>query len=97
MRIFEIFDEELHLSIGVLLYYDKAHTFIIELQESLDEWTAPLLLTRFIREKSYTIPRDISFLWVKERIIPSTRQNSPFSIPSSSSAVVFSRITRYMF
>ena len=75
MRIFEIFDEELHLSIGVLLYYDKAHTFIIELQESLDEWTAPLLLTRFIREKSYTIPRDISFLWVKERIIPSTRQN----------------------
>lgn len=25
--------------------------------------------------KIYTIPRDISFLWVKERVIPSGRQN----------------------
>ena len=27
------------------------------------------------KKKIYTIPRDISFLWVKERVIPSGRQN----------------------
>ena len=75
MKIFEILDEENSLSIGVLLYYEKSHTYIIELSETLDEWSAPLLFTRFIREKSYTIPRDVSLMWVKERVIPSGRQN----------------------
>jgi hypothetical protein len=75
MKIYEIIDEEINISIGVLLYYEKERTFIIELQEKLDEWTAPLLLTSFIKKGVYTIPRDISLLWVKERIIPSGRQN----------------------
>ncbi|MCR4903771.1 MAG: hypothetical protein K6A23_12995 [Butyrivibrio sp.] len=75
MKIFEIFDEEINLLIGTLLYYEKSKTFIIELKENLDEWTAPLLFTSFVKKEIYTIPRDISFLWVKERIIPSGRQN----------------------
>jgi len=75
MKIYEIYDEENALSIGTLLYYEKEGTYIIELQEYLDEWTAPLLFTSFVKKKIYTIPRDISFLWVKERVIPSGRQN----------------------
>ena len=75
MRIFEIYDEELARSVGSLLYYEKEHSFIIELEEWLDEWTAPLLFTDFVKKKQYTIPRDISLLWVRERIIPSNRQN----------------------
>ena len=75
MKIFEIFDEENEISIGVLLYYEKEGTYIIELQDYLDEWTSPLLLANYVRKKIYTIPREISFLWVKERVIPSGRQN----------------------
>ena len=75
MKIFEIIDEENSLSIGVLLYYEREKTFIIELREGLDEWNAPLLLTSYVNKGILTIPRDISKLWVKERIIPSGRQN----------------------
>ena len=75
MKIFEILDKENEISIGVLLYYEKEGTYIIELQEYLDEWTAPLLFACYVRKKIYTIPREISFLWVKERVIPSGRQN----------------------
>ena len=75
MKIFQIIDEENALLAGILLYYEKAGTCIIELPEYLDEWTAPLLFTSYVKKKIYTIPRDISFLWVKERVIPSGRQN----------------------
>jgi len=75
MKIYKIFDEELDLFIGTLLYYEKAEDYIIELSDSLDEWTAPLLLTSYVKKGIFTIPREISFLWVKERIIPSGRQN----------------------
>lgn len=75
MKIFEIIDAELELSIGALLYYEKEKTCIIELQEYLDEWTAPLLFTSYVKQQIYTIPRDISRLWVQERVIPSGRQN----------------------
>ena len=75
MKIFEIIDAENALLMGVLLYYEKERTCMIELPEYLDECTAPLLFTSYVKRKIYTIPRDISFLWVKERVIPSGRQN----------------------
>ncbi len=75
MRIFEIFDEENNLSIGVLLYYEREHTFIIELQEYLDEWTAPLHFSYLVKDGIYTVPRELSIMWVRSRIIPSGRQN----------------------
>lgn len=64
----------LTLLAGILLYYEKEKTCIIELPEYLDEWNAPLLFTSYVK-KIYTIPRDISLLWVKERVIPSGRRN----------------------
>lgn len=75
MKIFEIRDSENELSIGVLLYYEKENTCVIELQEYLTEWNSPLLFTSYVKKKIYTIPREISFLWVKERVIPCGRQN----------------------
>ena len=75
MRIYEIIDGENELSIGILLYYEKKKAFIIELQENLDEWTAPLLFTALVKKNQYTVPRDVSFLWVQERVIPIGRQN----------------------
>ena len=75
MKIFEIIDEENRLNVGTLLYYEKEKAFIIELSEGLDEWTAPLLFTKRVKEGQLTIPRDLSYTWVKERVIPSGRQN----------------------
>lgn len=75
MKIFEILDYENNRSVGVLLYYEKKKDFIVELQEDLDEWTAPLLFAELVKRHIYTAPRDMSYLWVKERVIPSGRQN----------------------
>ena len=76
MKSYAIYDEELDRRlIGCLFYYKKSQSFIIELNEELDEWEAPLLFQRLVREKKYTVPREFSLMWVKERVIPSGRQN----------------------
>jgi hypothetical protein len=75
LKIFKIIDEENALLVGVLMYFEKEKSFIIELPDYLDEWTAPLLFTSYVKRRIYTIPKDISLMWVKERIIPSGRQN----------------------
>ncbi len=33
------------------------------------------MFTYLIKQNKYTVPSEISYLWVKERIIPSGRQN----------------------
>ena len=75
MKIFKIIDEDQNSEIGHILYYEKCQDFIIHLHEGLDEWSAPLLFTKYVKEGVYTIPRDASILWIRERIIPSDRQN----------------------
>jgi len=75
MRIYEIYDEELHISVGVLLCYEMSKAFVIELNRNLTEWEAPLLFAGFVRRGIFTIPREESRLWVRERIIPPGRQN----------------------
>lgn len=77
MKSYAIYDEELDRgsAIGYLFYYEKAESFIIELCEDLDEWDAPLLFQGLVRKDIYTVSRDISLMWVKERVIPSGRQN----------------------
>ncbi len=77
MKIYVIRDKDTENKnvIGYLFCYEKANEFIIELQDDLDEWDAPLLFQKYAREKNYTIPKDIALMWVKERVIPSGRQN----------------------
>lgn len=75
MKIYEIYDEENNISVGALLYYEKERSCIIELCDGLDEWSAPLLFTSLVHRKEHTVLREISYLWVKERVIPSGRQN----------------------
>ena len=78
MRIYEIIDEENNASVGILLYYEKEKTFICELKDGLDEWTAPFLFAGFVKRGIYTMPRDESLNWVRSRIIPPSRQNIDF-------------------
>lgn len=75
MKIYEIYDEENNLSVGVLIYYEKKASYVIELQEELDEWTAPLLFSTYVKKGIYTMSSELSYLWVQERVIPSGRQN----------------------
>ncbi|MBR5407627.1 MAG: hypothetical protein IK111_08295 [Lachnospiraceae bacterium] len=75
MKAFEIIDEESRIPVGVLMYYEAEGAYIIELNDMLDEWSAPLLFTGYIKQGLYTIPRNISAMWVRERVIPSSRQN----------------------
>lgn len=77
MKSYAIYDGDLDRiePIGYLFYYEKSKSFIIELSEDLNEWDAPLLFQRLVRENIYTVPREISLMWVRERVIPSGRQN----------------------
>ena len=77
MKSYAIYDKDLdrNSAIGYLFYYEKSDSFIIELCEDLDEWEAPLLFQKFVREKRYTISSEASLMWVRERVIPSGRQN----------------------
>ena len=75
MKYFDIFDSENGYSVGILLYFEREKAFIVELADGLDEWTAPLLFTAYVKRGILTIPRDVSLAWVRERIIPSNRQN----------------------
>lgn len=75
MKIFQIIDSDTGFSPATLLYAEKEKDFIIELKEELDEWSAPLLFSGLVKKGVFTVPRDISLAWVRERIIPSGRQN----------------------
>ena len=74
MKISVIKDEN-NNSLGYLLYFEYDSNFIIELPEDADEWKTPLLLSSYVKRKRYTIMPDDALLWVKERIVPSSRQN----------------------
>ena len=77
MKSYAIYDDDLEreLPIGYLFYYEKSKSFVVELCEDLDEWEAPLLFQGLVSKNIFTVPRDISLMWVQERIIPSGRQN----------------------
>ncbi len=75
MRIFAIMDTERAENLGTLLYYEKEKTFIVELKKDLDEWTAPLMFSGYVKKNVFTIPRQDALAWVRERLIPPGRQN----------------------
>lgn len=75
MKSFEIYDSDLDRAIGVLLYYEKERSFIVELLDDLDEWSAPLHFVKDVTMGRFTASREQSLRWVQDRIIPSNRQN----------------------
>lgn len=50
MKSFEIYDEVQNRSVGTLLYYEKGDSFVVEMDEGLDEWTAPLLFAGLVKK-----------------------------------------------
>ncbi len=77
MKVFAIYDAGLDWKdpVGYLFHYERSNSFIIELNPNLSEWEAPLLFSSYVKKGIYTIPKESSILWVRERVIPSGRQN----------------------
>lgn len=76
MKICEIRDESAgQMIIGYLFYYEKSRTFAIELSDKIDEKEAPLFLSSFIRKGQLSVDPEWSARWVRQRIVPTDRQN----------------------
>ena len=58
-----------------LLYYPHSREFHIEINDEIDEWEAPLLLSSFVKRGRYSVDPYFSRMWVELRIIPPDRQN----------------------
>lgn len=70
-----VIKDEYNNSLGYLIYYEYDSSFIVELPEDADEWKTPLLLSSYVKRKKFTVYPDDALMWVKERIVTSSRQN----------------------
>lgn len=70
-----VIKDEYNNSLGYLLYCEYDSSFIVELPENADEWKTPLLLSSYVKRKRFTVYPEDALMWVKERIVPSSRQN----------------------
>jgi hypothetical protein len=77
MKIFAIRDETdlTGKDIAYLIYYEQDKRFYIELPENADPWETPLLLSSFLKRGERTVNAYWSGMWVRQRIVPSDRQN----------------------
>ncbi|HBA49567.1 MAG TPA: hypothetical protein DCZ91_17585 [Lachnospiraceae bacterium] len=78
MKIYAVRDEEEkepRKDLAYLIYYEKEKCFYVELPEDADKWETPLLLSSFAERGIRTVGAYYSMLWVRQRIIPTDRQN----------------------
>jgi len=77
MKIFAIRDEndKSNKNLAYLLYYEREKRFYIELPEDADVWETPLILDSFVKRGEYSVNAYYSKLWVRQRIVPTDRQN----------------------
>ena len=77
MKIFAIRDasDREKKDLAYLLYYETDKRFYIELPENADPWETPLLLASFVKRGERTVNSYWSKMWVRQRIVPSDRQN----------------------
>ena len=76
MRIYAIRDE-LHQNIDLayLTYYEKSKTFYIDVNDEVDIWEMPLIISSFAEKGIKTIDPTWSKIWVQQRIVSKERQN----------------------
>lgn len=77
MTVFEIRDskERADKLLGYLFYYEKSHRFFAEILPEIDEWDAPFIFASFVKRGIYSINSEWSMRFVRQRIVPSDRQN----------------------
>ena len=75
MRIFAIVDEDEGKELAYFIYYEKINECYIEIRDDVDEWDLPFVLEHFVRKGQRTVDSYHTLLWIKQRVIPSDRQN----------------------
>ncbi len=77
MKVFAIRDEfdKQNKNLAYLFYYEADKRFYIELPDDADQWETPLLLSSFVKRGENTVNSYWSLMWVRQRIVPSDRQN----------------------
>lgn len=75
MKLCKITDETRHISVGLLYFYEKSDTYIIELSPDLSLEDAPIFFDSFLRRKKFTVGPAESRRFVESRIVPRDRQN----------------------
>lgn len=77
MKVFAIRDEfdTSNKNLAYLFYYENEKKFYIELPDDADPWETPLLLSSFLKRGEKTVNSYWSLMWVRQRIVPSDRQN----------------------
>ena len=76
MKIFAIKNEYEDVeTTAFLVYYEISKKFYIEVVDNADEWTVPFFLSSFVKKGIFTVNSRFSYDWVKQRIVPTDRQN----------------------
>ena len=76
MKIFAIKNEYENLEpTAFLIYYEISDKYYIEIIDGIDEWTVPFFLSSFVKKGIYTVDSGFSYDWVRQRIVPTDRQN----------------------
>ena len=76
MVIFEIRNKtENRRLLGYLFYFERSCRFYAELSETIDEWDSPFMFSGHVRKGIYSIDSTWSEKFVRQRIIPTDRQN----------------------
>ena len=77
MKLYAIRDDSMSPQsvIGYLAHYEKSNTFVIELAPDLSAEDAPLFFSSFIKKETRTLDPQWSLCWVRQRIVPTDRQN----------------------
>lgn len=76
MKIFALINEHTNAKPNTfLIYYETTRTFYIEITDGADEWDVPFYFSYFVKSKIYSINPDITLNWIRQRIVPTDRQN----------------------
>lgn len=76
MKIFAIKSEYENIEPNAfLIYYEISDKYYIEVIDNVSEWEVPFFLSSFVKKGIYTINSRFSYDWVKQRIVPTDRQN----------------------
>lgn len=76
MKIFAIRNEYENVEpAAFLIYYEISKKYYIEIVDNVNEWEVPFFLSSFVKKGIYTINYRFSYNWVRQRIVPTDRQN----------------------
>lgn len=76
MKIFAIQNEYNNsIPTAFLFYYEAPRKFYVEITDNADEWQVPFAFSGLVRKNTRTVNASRSLKWVRERIVPSDRQN----------------------